>query len=415
MDLRQMLLDVSDALRSLRRRPLRSILSSLGIGIGVTALIAMLSISEGAKQKAMAKIVSLGTDTLRVEDSTVAARSEQSSLANLSQGLTFSDLNQLNEWLGDRGYLGAYERRDGLIITAGSRSVNATLLGVTSAWFKAEKLKLDWGRPLGPLDEQAARNYCVVGEEISRELNLASGSTLKIDNFAATVIGSLHKRGSLLTEGTGLSALDFDRTVILPITAMVMKPTAYGNSRKLLDGMVLTLNDSREQSVVHAADQVQQMLLRNHRGVQDFKIVVPVSLLREARESQRMFSLIMGAIAGLSLLVGGIGVMNVMLANISEQTREIGLRMALGASGLRIIWLYLCNSMLLTLSGGVWGTLGGVFLAYGIQQYAGWDVAFSSPALIIAPLAAMVTGLVFGLHPAMRAAALDPAVALRES
>jgi putative ABC transport system permease protein len=413
MHMRQMLLDIGDAFSSLRRRPLRSILSSLGIGIGVTALIAMLSISEGAKQKAMAKIVSLGTDTLRIEDSTVEARSEQSSLVNLSQGLTVSDVDQLKVWLGNHGYLGAYERRDGLIVTAGSRSVNATLMGVTSTWVQAEKLKLDWGRPFDPLDEVAARSYCVVGEEISRELNLKSGSTLKIDDFAATVIGSLQKRGSLLTEGTGLSALDFDRTVILPITAMPVNRSVYG--RQLLNGMVLTLKDSSEQNVVQAAEQVHQMLLRNHRGVKDFKIVVPVSLLREARDSQRMFSLVMGAIAGLSLLVGGIGVMNVMLANISEQTREIGLRMALGASGARIIWLYLCNSMLLTLSGGVWGTLGGVLLAYGIQQYAGWDVAFSSTALIIAPLSAMVTGLLFGLHPAMRAAALDPAVALRES
>jgi putative ABC transport system permease protein len=408
-----MLLDIGDAFISLRRRPLRSILSSLGIGIGVTALIAMLSISEGAKQKAMAKIVSLGTDTLRVEDSTASAHSEQSSLANLSQGLTVSDMKQMKELLGDRGYLGAYERKEGVMVTAGSRSTNVTLMGVTADWLKAEKLQLDWGRPLDPLDELAARSYCVVGEEISRELNLAAGSTLKIEHFAATVIGSLHRRGSLLTEGTGLSALDFDRTVLLPITAMAMKPSVY--SRQRLDGIVLTLKDSREKSVVQAAEQVQQMLLRNHRGVEDFRIVVPVSLLREARESQRMFSLVMGAIAGLSLLVGGIGVMNVMLANISEQTREIGLRMALGASRPRIIWLYLCNSILLTFSGGIWGTLGGMLLAYGIQQYAGWDVAFSFPALIIAPLAAIVTGLLFGLHPAMRAAAFDPAVALRES
>lgn len=413
MDIRLLVLDIADAFSGLKRRPLRSLLSSLGIGIGVTALIAMLSISEGAKQKALAKIASLGTDTLRVEDSTSTALLQKQSLANLSFGITLGDVAQLRAWLGDRGAVGSYARKDDVVVTSGGKSTAVTVLGVSWEWFRAEKLSMLWGRPFDGYDQQTSKSYCVVGSTAADDLGLTQGEVLKTGSYACTAIGALLPRGSLLTEGTGLSALDFDRTVVMPITAM-----PYGRldaGKRIFDGMVITVNDAQEDIIVAYAAHIRQQLLKNHRQVEDFRLVVPVNLLKEARESQRLFSLVMGAIAGLSLLVGGIGVMNVMLANISEQTREIGLRMALGACRARIVWYYLWNSMLLTFSGAVWGIVGGVFAAYVIQSYAGWEVAFSSPALFIAPLAALLTGLLFGLHPAIRAASLDPAIALRES
>ncbi|MDH3452665.1 MAG: FtsX-like permease family protein, partial [Gammaproteobacteria bacterium] len=141
----------------------------------------------------------------------------------------------------------------------------------------------------------------------------------------------------------------------------------------------------------------------------------PYALLNEARDTQILFQLVMGAIAGLSLLVGGIGVMNVMLSNVAEQTREIGLRMAVGATRARIISLYLCHASLLCLAGGVVGLGLGVAAALLVQVYAGWAVAFSALGLSLGPLSAVTAGLVFGLHPALRAAALNPALALRES
>jgi putative ABC transport system permease protein len=163
------------------------------------------------------------------------------------------------------------------------------------------------------------------------------------------------------------------------------------------------------------ADQISEYLAVRHRGVRDYSLVVPVKLLRESQQTQSLFSLVMGSIAGLSLLVGGVAVMNVMLANISEQTHEIGLRMAVGASRRRIISLYLFHSMLLSLAGGVTGLAGGIVLAMLIETYAGWSVAFSTLSLLLGPLSALVTGVIFGLHPALRAAALNPALALREA
>jgi len=409
----QLVFDIRDAFLGLRRRPLRFFLSSLGIGIGVAALIAMLSISEGAKRKAVEKLSSLGTDTLRVEDSTDALAASGENFQNLSKGLTTDDLARVKSWLGPRGYLGAYQRRDELHMASAEGRTTGTLLGVSLDWFKAERLELSWGRWFDPLDERSAKSYCIVGSQLARELKLSRGSYLHLGGYAATVIGALESRGRLLTEGTGLSALDFDNSVMMVLASMPVSHSSYDLRR--LDGFVLRLVNGKEKNVLQAAEQVHYLLQRTHGKVEDFRLVVPISLMREVRESQRLFSLVMAVIAGLSLVVGGIGVMNVMLANVSEQTREIGLRKTLGASRGRILWFYLWNSMVMTFSGGLWGVLAGVLLAYGVQLYAGWEIAFSAPAFVLAPLSALATGAVFGLHPAYSASTLDPAEALRES
>lgn len=407
-----LLLDINDAWKNLCRRPLRSLLSSLGIGIGVTALIAMLSISEGAKLVAFRKISSMGINTLRVE--ALPSRSQRSdSSINLSQGLNHEDGVQLEQWLGTRGKVGAYARKDNVLVRAGNKTVAATVLGVNAGWFGAEKLTVEQGRLIDDGDIAYRGNSCVIGSSLASALQIDILSTIQLAHYPSTVVGLAARRGRLLTEGTGLSALDFDNTVIVPLSSMPFAKSIAG--RVLLDGLVISLEVTQEGAILSIAEQIKQLLARNHRNVDDFNIVVPVTLLREAWESQRVFSFIMGAIAGLSLLVGGIGIMNVMLANISEQTREIGLRMAVGASRARIISLYLWNSILLTLSGGLWGTLAGVLLALGIENVAGWEVVFSTFSLIIAPLSAILTGIIFGLHPARRAAALDPALALRDS
>lgn len=407
-----LLLDIADAWKNLFRRPLRSLLSGLGIGIGVTALIAMLSISEGAKKVAFQKISSMGINTLRVEALPSKSRRSGSSI-NLSQGLNHADGVQLGQWLGTRGEVGAYAREDNVLVRAGSKTVTATVLGVSAGWFEAERLTVGSGRFIDDGDIAYRGNSCVIGNSLASALQIDILATIQLGHFPTTVVGVAAPRGRLLTEGTGLSTLDFDRSVILPISSMPFAKSVAG--QVLLDGLVISLDVSQEGAILSIAEQVKQLLTRNHRNVDDFHIVVPATLLKEARDSQKVFSLVMGAIAGLSLLVGGIGVMNVMLANISEQTREIGLRMAVGASRGRIISLYLWNSILLTMSGCLWGMVTGVLLALVIEHVAGWEVVFSTFSLIVAPLSAMLTGIVFGLHPARRAAALDPALALRDS
>lgn len=413
MSLYQLYLDTRDAWLSLLRRPLRSLLSSFGIGVGVAALVAMLSISEGAKQKALAKIVSLGTNTLRIENAVEHLRFKNESVLNLSQGITLEDARSLASWLATRGHLAAYVRKDNVQVTAGMQSTSATIIAVTETWFSAEKLILNRGRRLNRGDSEQAKRVCVVGIGLAQALQLHHFAPLRVDNLPLKVVGELRPKGHLLTEGTGLSSLDFDTSVIIPFS--VSPFLQYGSGRILVDGMVVALKSSKESTVFKVAEQIEKRLLMRHKGIKDFRLVVPLSLMQEARESQQLFSFVMGSIAGLSLLVGGIGIMNVMLANISEQTREIGLRMAVGATRARIISLFLWNSVLLTIAGAVWGVAGGVALAILVQEYAGWQTVFSYSSLFIAPVSAIITGLLFGLHPAIRAASLDPAIALRDS
>jgi len=412
------LVDIRDAAKNFSRRPLRFFLSSLGIGIGVAALIAMLSISEGAKEEALSKIRSLGTGTLRIESAVDTSVNRDSQL-NLSQGLSLEDGRKINTWLGARGEGALYIRRDGVVARRAEKKAFVTVLGVDESWFLAEKLHAESGRLLTVSDNYTSRNFCVLGSAIADKLQVDtirfedSSTHIQLDGYVSTVVGVLQPKGRLLTEGTGLSTLDFDNLVILPISASPF--SEYIADRLKIDGMVISLTANAQKQIVKVAGQVQSMLLSDHRKIADFTIVVPVTLLEKIRENQRLFSFIMSVIAGLSLVVGGIGVMNVMLANIAEQTREIGLRMAVGAPKYRIVRLYLLHSILLSLVGAVWGIAAGTGLALIIQYYAGWKIVFSLVSIFVAPLAAIVTGIFFGLHPALRAASLDPVRALRDA
>lgn len=408
--LRPLVQDIADSWTGLVRKPLRSLLSSLGIGIGVTALIAMLSISEGAQQATLKKIRSLGVDTLRIENRKRAG--ENASLSNLSSGLNLGDSNTLRAWLGERGVVGSYRRMDDITIHRNRYSSVGTVLGVDQEWFRAEQFATANGRSIRTIDIDRQERFCLVGSDMANELQARPGDFLTYRDQPLTVVGIGKPKGRLLTEGTGLASLNFDRTIYLPLTGI---PQQFGGSElQPLDGIVIRLNHEKADAF-EIGRQAVQLLEKRHKNVNDFEVVVPRLLLEEAKASQRTFSLIMGTIAGLSLIVGGIGVLNVMLANIAEQTREIGLRMAVGATRTRIVWLYLCHSMLLTLSGSIWGMAAGVAAALVIQHSAGWEIAFSGTSLILAPLSALVTGIIFGLHPAMRAASLDPARSLRET
>jgi putative ABC transport system permease protein len=401
-------LDLKDAWAGLLRRKVRSLLGSLGITIGVVALVAMLSIGEGAKQKALDRIASLGLHTIRVEDARKGV-----GITNLSYGLVMADTQKISAWLGDRGSVGYFSRSANIAIYNNQLKGQGTILGVNPEWFIAEKWSIAKGRPLLQEDMTRQSRVCLLGAKVASNLQASVGSSIRLQNVPCVVIGIMAEKGRLLTEGTGLSTLDFDNSVVMPWRGFPFVSVVANEA--ILDGLLITLRKIPEREILAIANQVEEIIQVSHRSVRDFSMVVPLKLLNKVRETQNLFAWVMGSIASLSLLVGGIGVMNVMLANITEQTREIGLRMAIGATKKRIISLFLCHSLLLTLSGGIMGSLLGLLAALGIQWLAGWEVAFSGASLILGPVSAGVTGLLFGIYPAIRAASLTPARALRES
>lgn len=407
-----LLADARDAWLSLRRRSVRSALSALGIAIGVVALISMLSIGEGAKRVTLQRISSLGINTVRIESAPPMNVFAGVDVTNLSLGLTVDDAQRITAWLAQRGTLGYFSRNDEQLVTAASHRALATAIGASVDWLTAESLRAAAGRLLLPSDDIEQRRVCVLGARLSVALAANIGTSLHTGNQICKVVGILQPKGRLLTEGTGLSTLDFDNALITPFTAA---PFPTGGRRGNVHGMLVRLRNEASATLPGVAENLHAILRDTHRDVTNYRVVVPFTLLNEARDTQALFQLVMGAIAGLSLLVGGIGVMNVMLSNVTEQTHEIGLRMAVGATRARIVSLYICHSALLCFVGGVAGLVLGVAAALLVQTYAGWTVAFSVLGLCLGPASALLTGLLFGLHPALRAAALNPALALRES
>ena len=405
--------DGTDAWDSLSRRPARALLASLGIAIGVLALIAMLSIGEGAKREALRALTSLGTGTVRVENNFGERGVSPRNQSNLSQGLTRSDAAQVRRWLGGQGVVAYYARRDDVAVWSDTGVAPAVAIGASPNWLTSEELSLRAGRGLRGVDDRSQGRVCILGSGLAADLRVAVGARIRIEAEPCTVIGILEYKGRLLTEGTGLSTLDFEYTVVLPYRSFPWRRLEDGHSH--LDGLVVRITGGDEQQVLRVSDYVEGLLAKRHRGVANYRLVVPIRLLKKTRDTQLIFQLVMGSIAGLSLLVGGIGVMNIMLANIAEQTREIGLRCSLGATRWRIARLYLWHAMLLCCTGGLFGLLGGIGTALAVQQIADWPVAFSGIGLVLGPVSAVVTGLIFGTYPAQRAASLDPAHALREA
>jgi len=405
--LKSILRDFSDALLSLKRRPARFLLSGTGIGIGVSALLAMLSIGEGAKQSILGQIESLGINTIRIESTEVSLNQ---SARNLSDGLTISDMEHLQTAIGTRGIVSGYVR-DETIRAQFREHALASLVAATPEWLETENLQLKSGRSLTYSDLTEQRQICVLGSGLATTLQVSTGERVLFGRHLCEVVGILLPKNRFLTNGTVLSSLDFSNIILVPLSHRIH----ISSDRSRLSGIIILLNSSREDDILKSATAVRNILEQRHQGVDDYSIVVPMHLLIEAKKTQRTFALVMGVIAGLSILVGGIGVMNVMLANITEQTREIGLRMAVGASRSRIISLYLWQSVQLTLLSGLWGVVGGIIIALSIQSYAGWPIAFSLFGLFIGPCSAVLTGVLFGLQPAILAAATSPAIALREN
>ena len=413
MNRRALEIDLKDAWLGLKRRRVRSILSGLGITIGVVALVAMLSISEGAKRKELRRIASLGADTIRVENALDRAQVENNnSIANLSQGLTRADIKALQKGLGVQAVIAPFLRQDDVSVEYQRQKSPTTVLGVGANWFSAEHADVAKGRLLLPQHVAQSSQVCVAGAELMRKLHAGVGAVIRVKGEPCEVIGILARKGRLLTEGTGLASLDFDTLVAMPYTSFPFQREVGGEP--VLDGATIALENASEATVIASAGKIDRKLQQQHRGVRDYQLVAPVSLLQKARETHSLFALVMGSIAGLSLLVGGIGIMNAMLANISEQTREIGLRMAVGATPRRITSLYLWHSVLLSVSGGVVGLILGVIIAFLVQHWAGWEVALAGPGLVIGPAAAILTGLASGLYPAVHAAKMSPALALRK-
>jgi putative ABC transport system permease protein len=394
----------------LRGSPLRTLLTLLGVVFGVGSVVSMVSIGEGAQRQILSSIEAMGATSLHVQ--TVVAKDQNlADLVNVSVGLSLSDARALEKALGVQQAVAARAvytpKVTNLLVPAGELKV----VGVSASVFDTSRLRIARGRRLSTWDERQASTTAVLGSALADRLfgGDALGRWIRVDYAWFQVVGVLAPRDDG-GGGDGGSELSLDGSVVVPYPALrelLEPPRTYGD----LDRISLRLGSIEETL---PAKRVAERLLANlHGGAGDFEVISPEELLRKRKETQNVMTAVLTAIAAISLLVGGIGVMNIMLANVSERVAEIGVRRAIGATRRDILVQFLIESTTICVIGGAIGSVLGLLAALVATQIMGLPVVFAWQALVLAVVISVVVGVTSGLIPARRAAEMDPIEALR--
>jgi len=396
---------------SLAAHKLRSALTMLGMIFGVGAVIAMLSIGEGAERQALGTIERLGLRNVLVRARDLNDQ-EAKEVRQKSLGVSARDAAAITEAVPGVELVAPRIDIEPWKVLSATGKTAATVLGVSSRHAGLAHLQIAEGRFLDPLDERTHAQVAVIGPGVRRDLfgyGPAVGQLFKVNDVWLEVVGVLAPVG----EGTSFQGVSIGAQaseIYIPVTTAERK-FDHPPLDAPLDEIVVRLKEGADPAA--AAQVIGELLRRLHSGADDYQIVVPEALLAESRRTQRLFNVVMGCIAGISLLVGGIGIMNIMLATVLERTHEIGLRRAVGARRGDIRFQFVVESFAISLLGGLMGIAAGLAIARGVALYAGWETVVTGTAILLATGVAMAVGLASGIYPATRAAALDPIEALR--
>ncbi|MDL2718740.1 MAG: ABC transporter permease [Acidobacteriota bacterium] len=399
------------ALESLGVHKLRSALTMLGMIFGVGAVIAMLSIGAGAERQALAMIERLGLSNVLVRSKDFRP-DELAEVRKKSQGLSPRDMAALEEAVPGVLFAAPRVRVTPWRVRGDGVNGEAQVFGVSWRHAELTHLAVAEGRFLDALDERTHGQVCVVGADVARRLfglSGAIGRDVKVNDLWLTVVGVLapESSGGLALPGPAGGATG---EIYVPWTTALRKLDKDPLDAPLAE-IILALKpgaSAREQAAL-----VPPLLDRLHGGASDFELVVPERLLAQSQRTQRLFNVVMGAIAGISLLVGGIGIMNIMLATVLERTREIGVRRAVGARRADIRFQFVAEAFALSFTGGLAGIVMGLVISRVVAVAAGWPTVVTWWSLLLSTGVSAVVGLASGIYPALRAAALHPIDALR--
>ena len=407
----------------------RSLLAALGIIFGVGSVICMVSISEVARRDTIRRIERLGLHNIvldSVPPGSVRARQRQQSDHSwrVEYGIRQTDLHLLDATLGphsDQPVLEAIApmklmSRD---VISGGRLTDVGVIATTSELGELLQFDLERGRFLSDVDDATLARVCVVGGDAARDLfPLANPleQVIEIGGVHFTVVGVLESKGQV---GTGGSLSNPDSAVWIPYDTAEAR-FGFADVRQGSGTMEEVVVEA-DRAIIRVAagvalDPIRKViehLVDTQHPAPDVTLTIPHQLMREQRQAERIFRWVMGSLGAISLLVGGVGIMNIMLANMAERRQEIGLRRALGATRTDIVKLFVSESVLLCLIGGIFGAGAGVLLAKLVGELAEWTVVFQPLSFPLAILVAAMTGLLFGTAPAIRAARVDPVLALR--
>jgi putative ABC transport system permease protein len=405
--------------KNLLLHKLRSLLTMLGVVFGVASVVAMLAVGEGASKEAIERINALGSQNIIINSVKAANEEAAGGMSRRMSvyGLTYDDHQRIVETFDTVRKTVPIKlvRKEGRLR---DRMLELRVVGTTPAWFELVPRPIVAGRVLTNADMGAGVNPVVLTETGARRL-LATDNTigqqLQIGGNHFEVIGIIQN----LTGSTGVQTPDEEVDAYIPINVarerwgdMTFRRTSGSEEREMVELHQLIVQVDGTDEVERTANGITSMLQRFHPK-NDYKLNVPLALLRQAEATKRTFNIVLGSIAGISLLVGGIGIMNIMLASVTERTREIGIRRAIGATRQQIIHQFLIETVVLTMTGGIVGIILGVAIPALVEHFAGMPTVVTPQSVMLSVGISLGVGVVFGLYPAIRAANLDPIVALR--
>ncbi len=400
---------------SLLAHKLRTLLTMLGMIFGVGAVVAMLSITEGARQEMIRYIDLLGVNNIVVEASEAPDRDTLIEVRQVSPGLTFRDARAIRANTPNIASLSERKTFQPSSLLPSMDGDLPTLIGVRPNYTDIYSMSLIEGRFFTPEEHSRSAPVCVLGERAKISIlgyGDAVGKYVKINEVWLHVIGVAAPQATAESDVEGLEADDRSNVILAPLNSVMRR--FEDNSSYLkdeIDGIYIRV--APEADPIETSQIVRAILNTTHNGASDFSVLVPADLLAQREQQQLVFQIVMICIAGISLLVGGIGIMNIMLATVLERTREIGIRRAIGARQRDIVRQFLIEAVMISILGGLIGIAAGFGGSKIIAAIAGWATVVTIISIVVSFGVSVFIGLLFGIYPAMQAAKLDPIEAIR--
>ena len=415
MQIPNVLPELQMGIGSLLAHKLRTLLTMLGMIFGVGAVVAMLSITEGARQEMIRYIDLLGVNNIVVEASEAPDRDTLLEVRQVSPGLTFRDARAIAANTPNIAYL---SERKTFLPTSLLPTMDGdlpTLIGVQPNYTDIYSMSMIEGRFFTEEEQARSSPVCVLGERAKISIlgyGSAVGKYIKVNEVWLHVIGVAAPQSQAESEVEGLEADDRSNVILAPLNS-VMRRFEDNNSylKDEIDGVYIRVEAGADP--IETSQIVRAILNTTHNGASDFSVLVPADLLAQREQQQLVFQIVMICIAGISLLVGGIGIMNIMLATVLERTREIGIRRAIGARQRDIVRQFLIEAVMISIVGGLIGIATGFGGSKVIAEIAGWATVVTIISIVVSFGVSVFIGLLFGIYPAMQAARLDPIEAIR--
>ena len=446
----RLLANLNIAINAVIANKVRSLLTALGIIFGVAAVIAMLAIGNGAQQEILEQIRLVGVNNIVIkpiveqEEEKIEEQVGQREKKKFSPGLTVRDVRSIESTIPGISVISPEILIDTYVIREGLRR-SAKLVGVEPAYFKIYNFDLAEGQVFNEEQLKLGSAVCVIGYSIKSKFFPTEdpiGKSIKVGQHWLKIVGLLNERLVSSSSISKLGIRDFNMDIYVPLQSVLIR---YKNRDKITaeqlriesmrsQGNVFGTSGAEEDAVdkknyhqldrlviqVDATDRltptaeiISRLLERKHYGVVDYEIEIPELLLKQQQRTNDIFNYVLGAIAGISLLVGGIGIMNIMLASVLERIKEIGLRLSIGAKKSDVVQQFLFEAIMISVSGGLIGVMLGIIMAYIVSEFAGIPTIITLTSIILSFGVAATVGLIFGIAPARRAASQDPITSLR--